>query len=114
VEIVQDNHFMNSKITVTFALAAGFLGGFASRFSDATRVKAGGPEFPQMVRAHEFVLVDKTNTALFAIGVESDGKPSIEILNPDGKVRTVRFNGGLNSIYVGAGPRKPTLLPLQP
>jgi hypothetical protein len=99
---------------LTLALAAGFAGGLASNYLLPGTVHAQAREIPQQIWAHEFVVADESGAAQEVIGIEKDGKPSMEFLKPNGRVRTVRFNEGLQSVYVGYGPRNPTLLPIKP
>src|SRR5579863_3949310 len=109
-----DIRSMRDKTMLGLALVAGFVGGMASQYLFSTTVHAQTTDIPQQIWAHEFVLADQSGTALEAIGVEKDGRPSMEFLRPNGKVQAIRFNDGLNSIYVGAGPRQKTLLPIKP
>jgi hypothetical protein len=105
---------MNNRAMLALALAAGFAGGLASNYLLPGTVHAQAREIPQQVWAHEFVVADQSGAAQEVIGIEKDGKPSMEFLERNGRIRTVRFNDGFASPYVGAGPRNPTLLPIKP
>jgi hypothetical protein len=105
---------MKSKFVITLALATGFTGGLASHYLLPVTVHAQARDIRQQIWAHEFVVADESGTAREVIGIEKDGKPSMEFLRRNGQVQTVRFNEGLSSVYVGGGPRNPTLLPIKP
>lgn len=105
---------MRQQNMLMLALVAGFAGGLASHYLFPPTAHAQGRVIPQQIWAHEFVVADGSGKALEVIGIERDGKPSMEFLMPDGKVRTVRFSNGFSSPYVGYGPRNPSLLPIQP
>jgi len=68
---------MNTKFAITLALAAGFIGGLASRYSGPARVFAQAPASPQEIRAQKFVLVDETGVARGVFGIEKNGTPQI-------------------------------------
>jgi len=103
---------MNNRFfLILIAASAGFLGGLIPNWFVPHVVRAQNREIPDQVWAHEFVLAGKDGAAEEVIGIEYDGKPSIEFLKRNGKVQTVRFNG---STYVVNGPRHPTLLPIKP
>jgi hypothetical protein len=112
---------MNNKLTVTLALAAGLLGGFASHYFVPARVYAQGLAVPQEIRAHKFVLVDETGVPRGAFGIEINGVPEIEVSTP--KDQGYRMWGyqatdwGHMHGFTGPqvkGPDKPTLLPAKP
>ncbi len=111
---------MSTKFTITLALAAGFIGGFASRYSTPAPVLAQTLVIPEESRAHKFVLVDENGTSRGVFGIESNGAPEIEITDPKGhQIGVVEFKGwsavhGLFAGSVSTGPKKPTLLPLKP
>lgn len=93
------------------ALTAGLAGGLISNWFVPHVAHAQNQEIPNQVWAHEFVLADKAGTAVEVIGIEQDGKASIEFLKKNDDVQAVRFNG---NIYVLHRPRHPTLLPIKP
>jgi len=96
------------------ALAAGFTGGLASHYLFPPTAHAQDRDVPRQVWPHKFVVADESRKPLEVIGIEKDGKPATEFSLPNGRVQAVRFNTGFNSIYVGGGPRHPTLLPIKP
>jgi hypothetical protein len=105
---------MRKQTIIMASLVGGFIGGLASHYVFPATAQAQVRNIPQQIWAHEFVVADATGEALEAIGIEKDGRPSTEFVRRDGQVQAIRFNIGLNSIYVGAGPRHPTLLPTKP
>jgi len=103
-------HMMSRVLLVVVASTAGFAGGLISNWLLPHVAHAQDRNIPNQLWAHEFVLADKDGTAVEVIGIERDGRPSMEFLKRNGRVQTVRFGG----MYVGNGPRHPTLLPLKP
>jgi hypothetical protein len=112
---------MNTKLTITLALAAGFLGGLASRDFGPAPVYAQAPAVPQEIRAHKFVLIDDAGVARGVFGMESNGYPQIEVYQPKGRrgfVAVYQAVGwsAVHGIFAGGlpGPKRPTLLPIKP
>jgi hypothetical protein len=113
-----DTETMSTKFTITLALAAGFIGGLASRYLRPAQVYAQAPASPQDIRAQKFVLVDENGVARGVFGFEASGAPAIEIIDSKGEVFATEF--GKWSYAYGAGrkhppgPKHPTLLPIKP
>ena len=110
---------MSTKFTIALALAAGFIGGFASRYSTPAPAFAQTPVIPEESRAHKFVLVDENGIPRGVFGIESNGAPEIEITDPKGRwIGVVEFKGwsAAHGLFAGGsiGPKKATLLPLKP
>ena len=107
---------MSTKLTVTIALAAGFIGGLASRYYGTAPAYAQSPASPEEMRAQKFVLVDETGKARGVFGIEGNGAP--EIVDSKGHVFASKFEkwryaeGTLTTSI--PGPKKPTLLPIKP
>jgi hypothetical protein len=100
---------MRNCITIALALAAGFLGGLASRYRAPVEVHAQTPPSPPAeIRAQKFVLVDQNGEARGVFGFETTGAPVIEINDQKGHVFTTRWYGGFHNPPFG--PDKPTLL----
>jgi hypothetical protein len=106
---------MSSKFTITIALAAGFIGGIASRRLRPSPVYAQAPAPPQEIRAQRFVLVDEAGVARGAFGIETNGAPELEIADPKSHVFACGFkpwsqvHGLLIDETWSPGPKKPTL-----
>ena len=113
-----DTEHMSTRFTITLALAAGFMGGLATRYLRPTPVYAQAPAAPQEVRAQKFVLVDENGIARGVFGIEVNGTPAIEMIDANGDVFAAEF--GKWSYAYGAGrrhppgPKHPTLLPIKP
>lgn len=110
---------MNTKFTIALALAAGFIGGDASRYFEPAPVFAQAPAAPQEIRAQKFVLVDETGAARGVFGIEENGTPQIEVIGDKGHVFASLFRSwsmvhGLMGESGSHGPRNPTLLPIKP
>ena len=108
---------MSNKLTVTLALAAGFLGGFASHYLAEARVYAQSPAVPEKIRAHEFVLVDEAGFVRGVFGIETNGAPEIEVGDPRHMmVYEAKGWGAVHGLMSGGitGPKKPTLLSTKP
>jgi hypothetical protein len=109
---------MSTRLTVTIALAAGFIGGLAFRYYGTPPAYAQSPASPEEMRAQKFVLVDETGKARGVFGIEGNGAPVIEIVDSKGHVFASRFEkwryaeGTLTTSI--PGPKKPTLLPIKP
>jgi len=101
-------------LLVVIASTAGFVGGLISNCLLPHVAHAQNRDIPSQVWAHEFVLAGKDGVAVEVIGIERDGLPSMEFRKRDGRIKTVRFHDGSSSVYVGGGPRHPTLLPIKP
>lgn len=109
---------MNTKLTVTLALAAGFIGGLASRSYGPAPVHAQAPA-PHEIQAQKFVLVDETGLARGVFGIEENGTPQIEVIGHKGHVYASVFRSwsmvhGLMAESASPGPKKPTLLLTKP
>ncbi|SPF35687.1 exported hypothetical protein [Candidatus Sulfopaludibacter sp. SbA4] len=109
---------MNAKFTITLALAAGFLGGLASRYLGPAPVYAQAPASPPEIRAQKFVLVDEAGVARGVFGIETNGAPEIEITGSRGRVYACAFRSwslihGFLTESASPGPKKPTLLPVK-
>jgi hypothetical protein len=110
---------MSTKFIIALAIAAGFIGGFASRYFGPAPVYAQTPAVPQEIRAQKFVLVDKTGVARGVFGIEEDGTPHIEIIDPKGHIYATVFRywslvHDFMCELCSPGPKKPTLLPIKP
>lgn len=109
---------MSTKFTITIALAAGFIGGFASRYPRPASVYAQAPASPQEIRAQKFVLIDENGVARGVFGIEAKGAPAIEIIDSKGEVFATEFGLWSYAYGVGrkhpSGPKHPTLLPMKP
>jgi hypothetical protein len=109
---------MSTKFSIMLALAAGFIGGLASRYQRPATAYAQAPVSQQEIRAHKFVLVDENGVARGVFGIEAIGAPAIEIIDSKGEVFATEF--GKWSYAYGAGrkhppgPKHPTLLPIKP
>jgi hypothetical protein len=113
---------MSNKLTATLAIAAGFIGGFASHYFVTPPVYAQAPAVPQEIRAHKFVLVDETGVARGVFGIEANGVPEIEVSTPKGQGYRIwgyqatdwgHMHGTLTGPQV-KGPEKPTLMAAKP
>jgi hypothetical protein len=109
---------MSTRITVTIALAAGFIGGLASRYCGTAPAYAQSPASLEEMRAQKFVLVDGTGKARGVFGIENNGAPVIEIIDSKGHVFASKFEKwryaeGTLTMSI-PGPKKPTLLPIKP
>jgi hypothetical protein len=107
---------MKTRFATTLAVAAGFVGGLASRYFDPLPVYAEATALPIEVRAQKFVLVDGNGQARGVFGIEKNGAPEIEVIDYHGHVAAGLFKswslvGGFLSESVSRGPKKPTLLP---
>jgi hypothetical protein len=107
---------MNARVTIAAALAAGFVGGAASRHFEPKPVLAQGEESSQVIKPQKFVLVDRTGASLGVFGIEENGTPQIEVIGYHGHVYATRFRRwamvhGLMAESGSLGPKKPTLLP---
>jgi hypothetical protein len=77
---------MDSKLTVTVAIAAGLAGGLLFRYIAPAPVLAQNqPSVPKEIRAQSFVLVDQKGTAFGLLGFSPKGEPVIKLLDPQGK-----------------------------
>jgi hypothetical protein len=106
---------MSTNFTLVLALAAGFLGGLASRYWSPAPVHAqAASTLPAEIRAHKFVLVDENGVARGVFGLETNGTPTVEITDAKGRVYAARWwsaqSGELFHTLLAA-PRKTTLLP---
>jgi hypothetical protein len=73
---------MSHKLTVTVALAAGFIGGSLSSLLRPLPANAQAPPaFPKVVAAQNFVLVDERGVKLGEMTVDRDGKPNIRLFD---------------------------------
>jgi hypothetical protein len=110
---------MNTKCTITLALASGLIGGISSRYCGPTPVYAQSPASSPEIRAQKFVLVDQNGVARGVFGIEINGAPEVEIIDSKGRVFATVFtdwsaqHGFLEFPYI-RGPKKPTLLPIKP
>jgi hypothetical protein len=86
-----DTEHMSTRFTITLALAAGFMGGLATRYLRPTPVYAQAPAAPQEVRAQKFVLVDENGIARGVFGIEVNGTPAIEMIDANGDVFAAEF-----------------------
>ena len=77
---------MNSKFTLLLAAAAGFAGGFVSRYASPAPVHAQAPAVQQEVRAQKFVLMDQGGLPRGAFGIETDGTVQIEVTDNKGRL----------------------------
>jgi hypothetical protein len=82
---------MVTKFTLFLAMAAGFIGGLASRYAGSPVVYAQAPAVPQEIRAQRFVLIDETGVALGVFGIEKNGGPEIEVMDSKGRVYALVF-----------------------
>jgi len=86
------NPAMRTNLALAFALAAGFLGGLASRYWSPAPVYAQGQTTPPTeIQAQKFVLVDSNGAARAVFGFETNGSPVIEIADSKGRVFTLRW-----------------------
>jgi hypothetical protein len=77
---------MNSKLTLTIAIAAGLAGGLLSRFVVPTSAQAQvPPSAPKEIRAQSFVLVDQKGTPYGLLGFSPQGQPIIKLLDARGQ-----------------------------
>ena len=84
---------MSNRITIAFALAAGFIGGagFHYLFTPMpVRAQTQTPP-PLEIRARKFVLVDENGTALGVFGFRSDGSPDVQIGDGKGYTASARW-----------------------
>ena len=73
---------MNQTLTVTLALAAGFLGGSLSSLLRPLPANAQAtPAVPKVVAAENFVLVNERGVKLGEMTVDRDGKPNIRLFD---------------------------------
>jgi hypothetical protein len=108
---------MRPKSTLALAVAAGFVGGLAAHYLVSTPVYAQSPASAQEIRAHEFILVDKTGTPRGVFGIEENGTPMIEMADSNGHVFAPLMQswGSAGSMFRSlAWPKKPTLLSIKP
>jgi hypothetical protein len=87
---------MSTKSTIVLAVAAGFIGGLASRYSAPSPVLAqqgagggmprpqGQTSIPQEIQAHKFLLVDEGGIVRGAFGFDKHGRPNIELMDVKG------------------------------
>jgi hypothetical protein len=76
---------MSNRFTVLLAAAAGFSGGFLSRYASPPAY-AQAPRVQQEVRAQKFVLVDEGDVPRGAFGIETDGTAQIEVTDKKGQL----------------------------
>jgi hypothetical protein len=116
---------MNTRSTIAIAEAAGFIGGFASRYIEPAPVLAQAEVAQQVIRAQKYMLVDGTSAAREAFGIEENGAPQIRVIGynghggSNGQVYANLFRPwsmvhGLMAESRSNGPREPTLLPVNP
>ncbi len=86
---------MNTRTTLTLAVAAGFFGGVLSQHIALTPVFAQTPPpAAKEIRAEKFVIVDEKGLPRGAFGMDSKGEwPEIEIRDEKGHIERVRWNG---------------------
>jgi hypothetical protein len=77
--------FMNHKLNLILALAAGLLGGLISRYLVPTPVHAQTQTAaPKELRAQSFVLVNERGTSLGLFGFDPKGVPIIKFVDEHG------------------------------
>jgi hypothetical protein len=103
---------MNTRTTLTMAIAAGFLGGVVSQRIAVAPVFAQAPSAE--IRAKKFVLVDENGIARGVFGLETNGSAAIEITDAKGRVYTAPWYSARSGEYFHdllSTPKKTTLLP---
>jgi len=99
---------MNTKTTISLAIAAGFLGGIASQSISPIMAHAQAqPPIPKEIRAESFVIVDENGLPRGAFGIDKKGFPMVEATDAKGHVYWIRWGES----FFGKG--KPSLAPLQ-
>jgi hypothetical protein len=77
---------MNRTITLTLALAAGFLGGTLSRYVTPVTVFAQAQSTAaKEIRAQRFILVDENDKVRGTFAIENDGNATIKLFDETGR-----------------------------
>ncbi len=84
---------MSTRITLIFAVAAGFIGGIVSQRLALTPAFAQVPTpAAKEIRAEKFVIVDENGLPRGAFGINpKDGWPTIEFIGEKEQLRQVRY-----------------------
>jgi len=77
---------MNRRLALALSLAAGFLGGFASRYISPESVHAQTQAPPPVITSQRFVLVNQAGNPAGLFGFDQDGNPEVVLLDKTGKV----------------------------
>ena len=86
---------MRNRLTLAFAMVAGFIGGMVSHVPALVHAQTPTPVAPE-IRAQKFLLVDENGTPRGVFGFRSDGTPELQVRNknPKGLAKIIQAEVG--------------------